>query len=1100
MSGEDISIKTKGYICNSNLEVPTIMHLSDNCDANPRWWVTTDLDFAIEGDLNGNGYVDITETWTILNIPMGVYTLCYHAIDNCGNEIEQCITITVFDGNPPVAACEQFKQVSLTAMGNSKVNAYSFDSGSFDNCNPVYFKVLRVGDDLEYDGGCENLNGDDKLSTSPIDVWYDDEVFFCCEDTDGEVMTSLRVYEVDPGSGPVDPKRTLPGGDLYGHYNDCWSIVTVECKIPPAMECSPLTVTCEESLDPEENPRLMPQIISVCGFTWEYKDKRDLGVCGAKITRTWTVTGCERSTTCKQKITVESTTDFDPCTIKFPRDVQDDCAGNLGDGKEPTWDEYPCNVVTAEVVNEDTFKFVDGACYKIVREWAVIDWCEYEPNTGAEDNVDVISGTKLNCAQLVVDGYYRYTQVLMVTDFIPPTITVEDACIATTDCYAYGAKLAATATDSCNTDQKFWWKYIVTNMDTWETVQYSYNYVPAPATGTKGKRSKDDLDGVKLGQLEILDPLPIGNYRVTWTVGDGCGNANSTNQYFEVADKKAPTPILVDIATALMTNCMVEICAITFDKGGCDGNCISSRDNCTEKTELYFTFSDILPDLSNNPQKWQKQYAKYGRYFYDPVTGSISTEEKYFFGEAFAWDPILKTSCRVYGIDRDGNGPSTTNNVKVYVWDQFALNEECDDNNYDYAVSILALNDDGDDCPTVGSLVSGMITSCSEYVGVGEVNVSFDNGENVSDILNESTGVYSADISDDTYTVRATKQTEGLEGITTLDIVLIQKYLLGLEEVQDVCKYAAMDMNGDGRVSASDILRVRNLILGYEASVVNWNFMDEGYMETHTDASHYSLKDSYKKVIQVENGTTSDNTNFRGVYAGDVNLSGTHLESRNVGNIELMIDDIEIEGGDLVEVPVYARDFTEVMGAQFTMSLTDVQLEEIVSGAINISNQNYNVVEGDLVLSWNTVSEKTVGEEEVLFTLVLKSEFGGKLSGLLGLRDEKLRSEVYRGEELEISNMKLEIRNTEVSYTLYQNKPNPFSEATVIGFDLPRTDSYTVTIFDVTGKLVREYTYEGEAGYNTILINKRELGSSSVMYYRLESGDFTDTKKMILLK
>ena len=58
------------------------------------------------------------------------------------------------------------------------------------------------------------------------------------------------------------------------------------------------------------------------------------------------------------------------------------------DGGKPTWDENPCNVITAEIIREDTFKFVEGACYKILREWAVIDWCVYKPNTGAEGNVD----------------------------------------------------------------------------------------------------------------------------------------------------------------------------------------------------------------------------------------------------------------------------------------------------------------------------------------------------------------------------------------------------------------------------------------------------------------------------------------------------------------------------------------------------------------------------------------------------------------------------------------------------------------------------------------------------------------------------------------
>jgi hypothetical protein len=64
--------------------------------------------------------------------------------------------------------------------------------------------------------------------------------------------------------------------------------------------------------------------------------------------------------------------------------------------------------------------------------------------------------------------------------------------------------LFATATDSCNIDDKFWWKYIVTNMDTWETVQYSYNYTPQPDQGRKGSRSKDNLDKTAEASLNVL--------------------------------------------------------------------------------------------------------------------------------------------------------------------------------------------------------------------------------------------------------------------------------------------------------------------------------------------------------------------------------------------------------------------------------------------------------------------------------------------------------------------------------------------------------------------------------------------------------------------
>jgi hypothetical protein len=1095
MRGDDIVAKTKAYVCSSDIEVPAIMHLEDNCDAYPQWWVTTNAGTLV-GDNNFNGYVDADETWYVIGVGLGEYELCYHAVDNCDNETVICVTLTVFDGVPPIPVCEQYKQVSLTAMGNAKVWAWDFDSGSFDNCNPVYFKVLRVNNDLVYDGGCEDLNGDDNPATSSNDVWYDDDVFFCCadlENNDGNVMVSMRVFDVDPGVGPVNPKRMLPGGDLYGHYNDCWSIVHVECKIPPILTCPPVTVTCEESLDPNENPKLWPNVISVCGVELDYTDNRDMGVCGANIVRTWTATGCEKATQCKQRIKVTSTEPFDPCTIRFPRDVKADCSKELRDGGEPTWDENPCNVVTAEVINEDTFTFVDGACYKIVREWAVIDWCVYEPNTGAEDNVDAISGTKLSCGeQLVEDGYYRYTQILMVTDFIPPTITLEDQCVATDDCYAYNVTMEASATDSCNVEQKFWWKYIVTNMDTWETVQYSYNYTPRPETGRKGSRSKDDLDKTIDAKLVILDPLPKGNYRVTWTVGDGCGNANSKNQYFTVADKKAPTPVMVDIASAVMVNGMVELKARSFDKGGCDFGCLSSFDNCTDKEGLFFTFTDQIPHLWDNPLKWQKQYNKYGRNFFDPATGNISTESNYLNGIADAWLPAERTAQRAFLCTyvEEGNATQT---IQIYVWDEFAYNEECNDGNYDFANVLLNLNHCEGNSRSVSGLVSGADSG---------MIMTADDGENKATVeLAEGSYAFNALSTTEAYEISGKFDGDYLNGVTTLDLVIIQKYLLGLKEINDPMKLIAADANNNGDIAASDLLEIRKAILGMSDRFTNdsWIAISSDYDFANESEAAAEAQNARVRHIAVGENNVTD-ANFVAVKIGDVNGSANALESRSGNSVTMMLDDVELTAGQEVEVPFYAKDFQEVYGAQFTMNIGGMDVVGITSGAIQVNTSNINVMNNNLVMSWNEARGVNVEDGTVLFTLTLKSNATTKLSKVLNISDQVIRSEAYTGSDLEINTVDLSYRNSGVSYALYQNEPNPFTEETVIGFDLPESGTYTLTVYDVTGKELVVRRSEGTVGYNSVKLSKKDLNANGVMYYRLESGDYTATKKMIVIK
>ncbi|PWB74943.1 hypothetical protein C3F09_03140 [candidate division GN15 bacterium] len=89
-------------------------------------------------------------------------------------------------------------------------------------------------------------------------------------------------------------------------------------------------------------------------------------------------------------------------------------------------------------------------------------------------------------------------------------------------------------------------------------------------------------------------------------------------------------------------------------------------------------------------------------------------------------------------------------------------------------------------------------------------------------------------------------------------------------------------------------------------------------------------------------------------------------------------------------------------------------------------------------------------------------------------------------------------------YVLNQNYPNPFNPDTRISFGLPVAANWTLRIFNLSGALVREYSGLNEAGSVEISwngMNQQGMPTASgVYFYRLEAGNFSATKKMILLK
>jgi hypothetical protein len=87
-----------------------------------------------------------------------------------------------------------------------------------------------------------------------------------------------------------------------------------------------------------------------------------------------------------------------------------------------------------------------------------------------------------------------------------------------------------------------------------------------------------------------------------------------------------------------------------------------------------------------------------------------------------------------------------------------------------------------------------------------------------------------------------------------------------------------------------------------------------------------------------------------------------------------------------------------------------------------------------------------------------------------------------------------------ISFELGQNYPNPFNPTTTIPIQIPRTERVVLKVFDVLGREVATLI-DGTLSANEYLIPFHAANlSSGVYFYRLQSGEFVRTKKMILLK
>jgi len=172
----------------------------------------------------------------------------------------------------------------------------------------------------------------------------------------------------------------------------------------------------------------------------------------------------------------------------------------------------------------------------------------------------------------------------------------------------------------------------------------------------------------------------------------------------------------------------------------------------------------------------------------------------------------------------------------------------------------------------------------------------------------------------------------------------------------------------------------------------------------------------------------------------------------------------------------------------------------------------------DAVLSWTTATElNNLGFE--IQRLESEGEFAaiGFIAGKgttaepqnYTFIDENLSSGIYtyRLKQVDINGtysfsdaVSVEIVNNLIEFELAQNYPNPFNPATTIKFSIPQSSVVSLKVFNALGQEIKTLIngYK-EAGSHAVYFDASEL-NSGIYFYRIEAGDFTAVRKMILIR
>ncbi|MDF1696633.1 MAG: T9SS type A sorting domain-containing protein [Saprospiraceae bacterium] len=553
--------------------------------------------------------------------------------------------------------------------------------------------------------------------------------------------------------------------------------------------------------------------------------------------------------------------------------------------------------------------------------------------------------------------------------------------------------------------------------------------------------------------------VEFGSHRVIWEVEDECGNIETCATVINVDDDKAPTPYcLSEIVTVVMeTSGSVTIWASDFDNG--------SFDNCADADELIASFS---PNTNN-------------------TSATFTCDD--LDGEATSFD------LEIYITDPAGNQDFCTTSLIVQD-NQNHCNNNVDDGSNDdeerVALGGHIFNDENENLVGVNVTLNSTLPEFPKLTSTDE-----DGGYSFHDLLME-----------ENYSIAPDLDASYHEGVSTLDLVLIQQHLLGLKPFDNPYKVIAADINNSESVTAADLLQLRKLILGIYSELPSnssWRFVDAAY-EFPEPNNPFPFDEKLDMDTMMEDYMDAD---FVAVKVGDVNnTASTNLMGETISSarsVEMVnIEDQYLNEG-IHDVMISLNEDAELYGMQFALNINDnlVSDVEVSSEVFNVSEGNYT---RNTKLYVSVHQANSVYADENVLTLTLTVKKAGFVSDMLGMASDDFSNEIYTASnnKIQTSTIGLDILNRtedEVhAFELLQNVPNPFTTTTEIGFVLPSKEQVSLRVMDVTGKVLIRKTGQYQKGYNSITLDVSEINSSGILYYQLDTERNSATKKMMIIK
>ncbi|MCK6692775.1 MAG: hypothetical protein L6Q97_11810, partial [Thermoanaerobaculia bacterium] len=289
------------------------------------------------------------------------------------------------------------------------------------------------------------------------------------------------------------------------------------------------------------------------------------------------------------------------------------------------------------------------------------------------------------------------------------------------------------------------------------------------------------------------------------------------------------------------------------------------------------------------------------------------------------------------------------------------------------------------------------------------------------------------------YEAAPAKNNDPLNGVSTFDLVQINKQILGIEPFQHAWQFIAGDANNSGTLTTFDIIELRKLILGVYDSLPQVN--------------SWVFSPSFDTISPLECPA------FTAIKKGDVNGNAdpagikSKTEPRTEYPLRLLMENQWLETGKMHRIVLRSGNSGSYDGLQmaFRFDPGTIQIERIESTLLpDLGPEAWYLSSGRLALTWVGAVPADINVSDSLITIIIRAKQSGWIGESLSLEQKSLPAEAYSTYK-KIQPLILETFRQRTGATIW---PNPARERCTLTWESAVAENTLLQVLDYSGKVL----------------------------------------------